>query len=124
MSRIVGRRPSRVKARYFAARAGDLATCAIVEAELRFGAAKADDPVRQLAAIKVVLDKIPILPFDSLAAREYGNLRLTLARAGTTIGPNDLMIASIALAHNLILVTHNVDEFSRVPGLTVEDWEA
>lgn len=64
------------------------------------------------------------LPFDPPAAKEYGRLRLALERAGTPIGPNDLMIASIALAHGLVLVTHNVPEFARVPGLRIEDWEA
>ena len=61
--------------------------------------------------------------FDRDAARIYGSLRADLERAGTMIGPNDLMIASIALAHGLTLVTHNAAEFARVPGLKVEDWE-
>ena len=53
----------------------------------------------------------------------YGQVRTHLERAGTPIGPNDLMIASIALTHNLTLVTHNTREFSRVPDLRIEDWE-
>ena len=48
---------------------------------------------------------------------------ITIAKAGTPIGPNDLMIAAIALAHHLTLVTHNTTEFSRVPGLSIEDWQ-
>jgi len=63
------------------------------------------------------------LPFDDSAAEEYGKLRAHLATVGTPIGPNDLMIAAIALAHRLIVVTHNTVEFSRVPGLLVEDWQ-
>jgi tRNA(fMet)-specific endonuclease VapC len=63
-------------------------------------------------------------PFDDHAADEYGRLRAQLARQGTPIGPNDLMIASIALAHRTTLVTHNTHEFSRVPGLPIVDWEA
>lgn len=61
--------------------------------------------------------------FDDLAAERYGELRAHLDAAGTPIGPNDLMIASIALANSLTLVTHNTGEFSRVPGLRLEDWQ-
>ena len=60
---------------------------------------------------------------DDPAAEAYGRLRAELARRGTPIGPNDLMIAAIALAYALTLVTHNTAEFSRVPGLRLEDWE-
>jgi tRNA(fMet)-specific endonuclease VapC len=62
------------------------------------------------------------LPFDDRAAEEYGQVRAELAVRGTPIGPNDLMIASIALANQVTLVTHNTAEFSRIPGLTLDDW--
>lgn len=61
------------------------------------------------------------LPFDDQSAVIYGQIRAQLAVSGTPIGPNDLLIASIALANNLILVTHNTREFSRVEGLRLED---
>ena len=64
------------------------------------------------------------LPFDDACAQHYGVVRAYLARRGTPIGPNDLLIAATALAHDLTLVTHNVDQFSRVVGLRIEDWEA
>jgi len=64
------------------------------------------------------------LPFDDEAARQYGIIRASLARLGTPIGPNDLMIASIALVHQAVVVTHNIGEFSRVAGLEIEDWES
>jgi len=63
------------------------------------------------------------LPFDDRAAEHYGPLRADLASKGTPIGPNDLMIAAIALAHRLTVVTHNTAEFCRVPGLNVIDWQ-
>lgn len=63
------------------------------------------------------------LAFDDHAAVVYGPLRADLETKGTPIGPNDLLIASIAVANNLTLVTHNTAEFSRVTGLRVEDWE-
>ena len=63
------------------------------------------------------------MPFDDQSAIIYGQIRAGLAAYGTPIGPNDLLISSIALANNLILVTHNTREFSRVEGLRLEDWE-
>lgn len=63
------------------------------------------------------------LPFDDRAAEEYGVVRSHLTGLGTLIGANDLMIAAIALANGLTLVTHNTTEFSRVPGLFLEDWQ-
>ena len=64
------------------------------------------------------------MPFDDEAARQYGIIRASLARLGTPIGPNDLMIASIALAQRAVVVTHNIGEFRRVGGLEIEDWES
>ena len=63
------------------------------------------------------------LPFDDRTAVEYGRLRDHLGRLGLLIGPNDLLIAAIALANGLTLVTHNTKEFGRVPGLPLEDWQ-
>ncbi len=63
------------------------------------------------------------MPLDDQFAVIYGQIRAQLAASGTPIVPNDLLIASIALANNLILVTHNTREFSRVEGLRLEDWE-
>ncbi len=65
----------------------------------------------------------PSAPFDDASAEAYGRLRADLAAEGMLIGPNDLMIAAIALTHGLIVVTHNTAEFSRVAGLTLEDWQ-
>ncbi len=64
------------------------------------------------------------LPFDIAEAEAQARLRFHLESRGATIGPYDLQIAAIALVHRLTVVTHNVAEFSRVPGLTVEDWQA
>jgi tRNA(fMet)-specific endonuclease VapC len=63
------------------------------------------------------------VPFDDRAGEEYAKVRADLAAKGTPIGPNDLLIAAIALANGLTLVTHNTTEFSRVLGLRLEDWE-
>lgn len=61
--------------------------------------------------------------FDDASAERYGPICADLAASGKLIGPNDLLIAAIALAHGLTLVTHNTNEFSRVAGLTLEDWQ-
>ena len=76
-----------------------------------------------LALIATLRQQFVSLPFDDRAAEEYGKVRAHLTALGTPIGPNDLMIAAIALANQLTLVTHNTAEFSRVPGLTLEDWQ-
>ena len=62
------------------------------------------------------------VPFDDLAADVYGRIRADLERRGQAIGPNDTMIAAIALANGLTVVSHNRAEFSRVSGLLIEDW--
>ena len=63
------------------------------------------------------------LPFDDAAAEHYGRIRADLTARGLTIGGNDMLIAATALANGCTLVTHNTAEFSRVPGLVIEDWQ-
>lgn len=69
-----------------------------------------------------VLSALDVLPIDAAADHCYAGIRLTLERAGTPIGANDLLIAAHALALDLTLVTDNIGEFRRVPGLRVENW--
>lgn len=103
---------------------GDIALCSVVVAELRYGAERSADPPKEHARIDAFVSQFVSLPFDDAAARIFGTVRHTLTAAGQKIGPYDTLIAAIALAHNLTLVTHNTAEFSRVAGLTLEDWEA
>jgi tRNA(fMet)-specific endonuclease VapC len=93
------------------------------EAELFFGAAKSRSPEKTLDAQRAFLEKFRSLPFDTEAALQYGQVRAELESRGTPIGANDLLIASIALANGLTLVTHNTREFAGVPGLSLADWE-
>ncbi len=102
----------------------DIAVCSIVKAELFAGARKSNRPDETLAAQQAFLDRFTSLPFDDPAADHYARIRSELEAAGTPIGPYDLQIAAIALANDLVLVTHNIGEFSRVPALRIEDWEA
>ena len=105
------------------ARVGDETVCTsiVVACELRFGAAKAAS--RRLSdQIELVLEPLDILPLESPVEHYYAEIRSTLERRGTPIGPNDLLIAAHALALGLTLVTDNIREFSRVEGLAVENW--
>jgi tRNA(fMet)-specific endonuclease VapC len=96
----------------------------IVKAELLHGARHSAKVADNLRLLRRFFASIPSVPFDDRCAEEYGVIRSELTRAGRPIGPNDLFIAATARAHDLILVTGNLREFSRVPGLQVEDWEA
>ncbi|MFM6326860.1 MAG: type II toxin-antitoxin system VapC family toxin [Microcystis panniformis] len=100
-----------------------IALCSVVKAELFYGAMKSNNPQQTLAKQQEFLNIFISLPFDDLAAMIYGEIRASLTALGTPIGSNDLQIAAITLAHNLILVTHNTGEFKRIVGLTIEDWE-
>lgn len=100
----------------------ELRLCSVVIGELVYGAWRSNDPPRNLALLAEFFSTIASVPFDDSAAHEYGRIRQDLNSRGIPIGPNDLMIASIALVHGLTVVTHNTAEFSRVGGLTTEDW--
>jgi tRNA(fMet)-specific endonuclease VapC len=117
-----GRAPN-LKQRIDAAKPGDILVCSVVKAEMYYGAARSIDPVRTLGRQKTFLSLFPSLVFDDAAAEVYGQIRAALEAGGKPIGPNDLLIASIALSNRVTLVTHNASEFGRVNGLLVEDWE-
>jgi len=98
-------------------------TSIVVACELRYGAAKKGSPALS-SRVDQLLSTIEVLPLDEGVDEKYGDIRAALERAGTPIGANDYLIAAHALASDLTLVTDNVGEFSRVPGLDVENWLA
>jgi tRNA(fMet)-specific endonuclease VapC len=100
----------------------DLAVAIISVAELWFGARKSARPSATRREIDAFLEPLGVLPFDHEAAEAYAHTRLDLERVGRPIGERDLLIGSIGLARGLTVVTHNVSEFGRVPGLRIEDW--
>jgi len=100
-----------------------ICTSLVVAAELRYGAYKKGS-VRLTNQLEVVLSALDVLPLEQPADDRYAELRTALEQAGTPIGPNDMLIAAHALALGLILVTANVNEFSRVPCLALENWLA
>ncbi|NES20555.1 MAG: type II toxin-antitoxin system VapC family toxin [Symploca sp. SIO3E6] len=101
----------------------DIRLCSVVKSELYYGAYKSARCDRNLAKLNRFFSQFISLPFDDNTASIAGQVRAQLDVAGTPIGPNDLLIAAIALYHDLTLVTHNTREFSRISGLKYEDWE-
>lgn len=103
--------------------ASQIAVCSIVKGELFVGAMKSHFPGKTFAKQQLFLDQFVSLPFNDQAAETYSQLRADLESKGQPIGPLDMLIAAIALANNLTLVTNNTREFSRIVGLQLEDWE-
>jgi tRNA(fMet)-specific endonuclease VapC len=124
-SYVLRRHPLTVKARFDQVGSDNLAVSTIVLAELWFGAVR--HPTRSVAIrqdIDDMMSRLAIMPWSVKAADEYSRLRTLLERQGTPIGSLDLLIAAHALAENAVLVTNNLREFKRVPGLQVENWLA
>jgi len=101
---------------------GDIGLSSITVAELRYGVAKSSAVERNRQALERFLLPFGILDFDEIAAITYGQARSTLERAGTPIGPLDNLIGAHALSLGMRLVTNNMREFQRIPGLSVENW--
>lgn len=110
-----------VAARIAAAGEDCVCTSIVASAELRYGAVKSGSD-KLADRVDLLLSALEILPLETPADRQYAKIRHRLTRQGTPIGPNDLLIAAHALATGLTVVTANVGEFSRVPGLKVENW--
>ncbi|QQR41155.1 type II toxin-antitoxin system VapC family toxin [Devosia rhizoryzae] len=105
-----------------AQKVGDIAVSAIVAHELYFGAYKSQRVEYNLETLRLLLRDFCLLELDQNDARIAGEIRAELARAGTPIGPYDVLIAGQAKARGLTLVTNNVGEFKRVAGLQIADW--
>ena len=102
-------------------RVGDVAVSAIVAHEVFYGAFKSRRAAQNLALVDAL--QFVVLEFDKEDARQAGEVRALLAAKGTPIGPYDVLIAGQAVARDMILVTHNTQEFGRVMGLQIEDWQ-
>ena len=100
-----------------------LLLCTPVKAELWYGACNSQRVLANQALLRDFFAQLPSLAFDDAVIEQYGEIRAFLTKQGTPIGANDLLIAAIARAHNVTLVTHNLKEFSRVPQLSLEDWQ-
>ena len=100
----------------------DIAIPSIVIYELEFGIAKSSSPKKRQAQLKDILSLVNILPFGDKEASLSASIRAKLEKKGTPIGPYDILIAGTALAHQGILVTNNLKEFTRIPKLKTENW--
>lgn len=112
----------RVADRLLATSPANVALPAIVVYELETGIAKSSDPAKRRKQLDLLLRSVAVLPFGVEEAKAAATLRARLESEGTPIGPLDTLIAGTAVAHHGVLVTRNVREFGRVPGLVVEDW--
>lgn len=120
---LLRQRNAKLIAHWQAAKAAEVVLCSVVIYELRHGAERCSDPARGHARLDAFLAPFISLPFDNSCARRCAEIRHELEIDGAVIGPHDLQIAAIAVHHGLTLVTHNTQEFSRIPGLKLEDWE-
>ena len=100
-----------------------LCTCSPVRAELYYGSLRSAKPAENRKKQEELLDGLPTYDFDDRAAEAYAQARAYVEAGGTLIGSMDYLIAAIAIANDLVLVTHNVRDFARIPGLSYDDWE-
>ncbi len=101
---------------------GDVCISTITLAELEYGVKKSQQKEKNKIALINFLTPIEILSFSDSAAVIFGEIRASLEKEGQIIGAYDLLIAAHALSENLILITNNAGEFSRIPGLSLQNW--
>ena len=118
---VIKRRPIEVMA-VFNENAGRMAISAITMSELFHGAEKSAKIAQNLAVVEEFASLLEVLPYSAKASQHYGAIRTALEKAGRPIGINDLHIAAHARSEGLTLVTNNLAEFERVPGLLTENW--
>ncbi len=118
---VINARPPGVLERFRREQLGSIGVSSVTAAELAFGVAKSGSS-RNREALEMFLAPLEVLPFDDSVIWHYADLRAALERRGEPIGALDTMIAAHALASNTTLVTNNTREFSRVSGLSLENW--
>ena len=118
---IINQRPTKVIEHFKKFKTGEIGLSSVVAAELAFGVQKTGS-TRNKEALKLFLAPLFIAPFDENCVWAYGELRAQLEKLGQPIGSLDTLIAAHALALDKVLVTNNLKEFSRVPGLRLKNW--
>ncbi len=118
---VIKRRPIEVMG-VFNENAGRMAISSITLSELYHGAEKSTKVAQNLAVVEEFASLLEVLPYSAKASAHYGAIRSALEKAGRPIGVNDLHIAAHARSEGLTLVTNNLGEFERVPGLLLENW--
>jgi len=121
---LLNRRHLQIEEHFKACSPSDISLCSVVKAELLFGARRSKNIEKNLQLLELFFQPLGSLTFDDSCAEQYGIIREELTSQGKIIGPNDLMIAATAKAHDAVLITNNTKEFSRVSGLRLEDWQS
>ncbi len=119
---LIKNKPEGLRRRLEPLRPGDAGISAITVAELRYGAAKSQAKEKNTAALDLFLTPFETVPFDDRAAGAYGAIRAGLEKNGTPVGPLDTLIAAQAISLGVTLVTNNMREFRRIPGLQCINW--
>lgn len=118
---VIKKRPEQVR-NVFNRHHGRMAISSITLAELVHGAEKSSDAARNITVVEDFVSRLAVLPYDDKAAWQYGHIRAALEKSGQPIGINDLHIAAHARSNSITLITNNMCEFERVPGLLLENW--
>lgn len=119
---IIKQKPEQVIKRFDSLKPGDVCLSAVTVSELYAGVEKSAIPDKNRDALERFLTPVDIYDYGIEEAEIYGRIRAALEKAGTSIGPYDLMIAAHCISRDCVLVTNNMREFERVPGLKVENW--
>lgn len=119
---IIKQKPLEVLHKFNTYQVGDIGISSLTVAELEFGVQKSQYPAKNQQALAQFLLPLEIVNFDYAAATIYGDIRARLEKQGTPIGSLDTLIAAHALSLQVILITNNIKEFSRVPNLKSENW--
>jgi tRNA(fMet)-specific endonuclease VapC len=119
---LIREQPASVLDRFAAHSVGDIGVSVITLAELEYGVAKSSRPARNRAALEQFVSPLEVGSFDREATAVYGRVRTMLEKKGQPIASMDLLIAAHAISLDVPLITHNVKEFGKVPGLRIEDW--
>lgn len=118
------RRPPSVAQRFQELRPGEVVISTITYGELYNGALQSRDAAAALSTLEQLVELLPVVALPATTGKRYGTIRSALEQAGNIIGGNDLWIAAHAVELDLILVTNNTPEFSRIPQLRLENWLA
>ncbi len=121
--RFINGRAPRIREKMLSIKDSAIAVSSVTKAEMFAGAARSQMPERSRAKQEAFFVRFMSLSFDDEVADEFARIRAYLYDIGKPVGPYDMQIAAIAVAHDLILVTHNTKEFKRIHWLSIEDWE-
>jgi tRNA(fMet)-specific endonuclease VapC len=119
---LIRDRPSALLKRFASHTVGDIGISVITLAELEYGVSKSSRPATNREALDQFVSPLEVAAFERPATAVYGRLRAALEKKGQSIGSMDLLIAAHAVSLDVRLITHNVRELGRVPGLQIEDW--